>query len=159
MVIFGSIQLDNIVLGMKRDMGGAAAVMMSFWAAVRAGFKQNLHCLLCLAENMIGPEATKPDDIYTLLSGKTVEINNTDAEGRLVLADGVFYGHSILKVSFLLNFSLNLLWVLWKLMFQTYSCMFYLMEYKGNITFYSAPFHTLEFFNSTQSSHHFGIGP
>merc|ERR1711936_341972 len=45
----------------------------------------------CLAENSVGPEATRPDDVHTLYSGKTVEINNTDAEGRLVLADGVAF--------------------------------------------------------------------
>lgn len=43
---------------------------------------------------------SKPDDVITLLSGKTVEINNTDAEGRLVLADGVFYAKTVLKVRF-----------------------------------------------------------
>ena len=47
--------------------------------------------LLCLAENAIGPAAYKPDDVLTLHSGKTVEINNTDAEGRLLLADGCSY--------------------------------------------------------------------
>jgi probable aminopeptidase NPEPL1 len=45
--------------------------------------------VLCLAENAVGPDATRPDDILVMKSGKTVEINNTDAEGRLVLADGV----------------------------------------------------------------------
>ena len=47
--------------------------------------------MLCLAENAVGPKATRPDDIHTFYSGKTVEINNTDAEGRLVLGDGVAY--------------------------------------------------------------------
>ena len=75
--------------GMKADMGGAAAVTGAFFAAVRAGYGQNLHALLCLAENAIGPQAVRPDDIIKLYSGKTVEINNTDAEGRLVLGDGV----------------------------------------------------------------------
>lgn len=75
--------------GMKADMGGAAAVTGAFFAAVEAGYKENLHALLCLAENSIGPQAVRPDDIIKLYSGKTVEINNTDAEGRLVLGDGV----------------------------------------------------------------------
>jgi probable aminopeptidase NPEPL1 len=64
---------------MKRDMGGSAAVLCAFEAAVRAGFKDNLYALLAMAENAVGPEATRPDDIHTLYSGKTVEINNTDA--------------------------------------------------------------------------------
>ena len=77
--------------GMKVDMGGAAAVIGAFVAAVKAGAKDRIHALLCLAENAIGPEATRPDDILHMYSGKTVEVNNTDAEGRLVLADGVAY--------------------------------------------------------------------
>ena len=47
--------------------------------------------ILCLAENSVGPDAMRPDDVITLYSGKTIEVNNTDAEGRLVLADGVAY--------------------------------------------------------------------
>ena len=77
--------------GMKRDMGGAAAVLAAFEAAVRGGFPERLHAVLCLAENAIGPEAVRNDDILTMYSGKTIEVNNTDAEGRVVLADGVAY--------------------------------------------------------------------
>jgi len=75
--------------GMKHDMGGAAGLLGGFSAAVRLGAPQNLHLVLCLAENAIGPLAVRNDDILHLLSGKTVEINNSDAEGRVVLADGV----------------------------------------------------------------------
>jgi probable aminopeptidase NPEPL1 len=82
---------------MKIDMGGAAVCLASFLTLVKAGFRENLHCLLCIAENSVSPEANKPDDIITLLSGKTVEITNTDAEGRLVLADGVFYAKNTLN--------------------------------------------------------------
>jgi len=56
-----------------------------------------------LAENAVGPTATRPDDIHTLYSGKTVEINNTDAEGRLVLADGVAYAAKDLGCSVILD--------------------------------------------------------
>ena len=77
--------------GMKGDMGGAAAVLGAFTAAVRLGTRHRLHALLCLAENAVGPAAIRPDDILAMYSGKTVEVNNTDAEGRLVLADGVAY--------------------------------------------------------------------
>jgi len=86
-----SIKGKNGMPGMKRDMAGAAAMLGAFDAAVRAGFPDRLHLLLCLAENVIGPGAFRPDDILTMYAGKTVEINNTDAEGRLVLADGVAY--------------------------------------------------------------------
>ena len=86
--------------GMKRDMGGAAACFSAFSSIVEslqsghARLKQpysSIECILCLAENAIGSEAFKNDDILTLYSGLTVEVNNTDAEGRLVLADGVAY--------------------------------------------------------------------
>lgn len=89
---------------MKTDMGGAAAVFCGFIALLRSiqthnastnGSSYNhLHHLsvtLCLAENAIGPKAYRNDDILVLKSGKTVEVMNTDAEGRIVLADGVFY--------------------------------------------------------------------
>ena len=77
--------------GMKRDCGGAAGILGAFLVAVKAGFSESLHAIFCLAENAVGPKATKPDDIHTMYSGRTVEINNTDAEGRLVLADGVAF--------------------------------------------------------------------
>lgn len=77
--------------GMKTDMGGAAAVLAAFKAAVQLNVPHRVMALLCLAENSVGPEATRPDDILTMYSGRTVEVNNTDAEGRLVLADGVAY--------------------------------------------------------------------
>ncbi len=75
--------------GMKADMGGAAAVLGAFAVLARQKPRHRLSLVLCLAENAIGPAAYKPDDILTMHSGKTVEINNTDAEGRLLLADGV----------------------------------------------------------------------
>eukprot|EP00794_Sanderia_malayensis_P018577 gene18577-20440_t len=89
--------------GMKRDCGGAAGILGAFRAAVKAGFTENLHCVLCLAENAVGPLATRPDDIHTMYSGLTVEINNTDAEGRLVLADGVAYAAKDLKATIIVD--------------------------------------------------------
>ena len=86
---------------MKRDCGGAAGILGAFFLAVKQGFSQNLHAVFCLAENAVSDRATRPDDIHTLYSGKTVEINNTDAEGRLVLSDGVFYARKDLKVCLL----------------------------------------------------------
>ncbi|KAG1706031.1 putative aminopeptidase npepl1 [Phytophthora capsici] len=47
-----------------------------------------LHVVLCEAENSVGPESTRVDNVFVMYSGKTVEVNNTDAEGRLVLGDG-----------------------------------------------------------------------
>jgi probable aminopeptidase NPEPL1 len=75
--------------GMKGDMGGAGAVLGAFSAAASQGVGYAITAILCLAENAVGPDAQRPDDIITMKSGKTVELNNTDAEGRLVLGDGV----------------------------------------------------------------------
>jgi len=86
-----SMKEPTTMVGMKRDMGGAAAMLSAFEAMVHIGCRVPLHAILCVAENSVGPNATRPDDVHTMYSGKTVEINNTDAEGRLVLADGVSF--------------------------------------------------------------------
>ena len=70
-------------------MGGSAGMLGAFTAAVKMEPKHKLVLLLCIAENAIGPAAVRNDDILKMYSGKTVEINNSDAEGRLVLGDGV----------------------------------------------------------------------
>ncbi|XP_026989230.1 probable aminopeptidase NPEPL1 [Tachysurus fulvidraco] len=98
-----SIKSKSTMPGMKRDCGGAAAILGAFKATVKQGFKDNLHAVFCLAENAVGPTATRPDDIHTLYSGKTVEINNTDAEGRLVLSDGVVYASKDLSADIILD--------------------------------------------------------
>ncbi|KFW75539.1 putative aminopeptidase NPEPL1, partial [Manacus vitellinus] len=98
-----SIKGKTTMPGMKRDCGGAAAILGAFKATVKQGFKDNLHAVFCLAENAVGPRATRPDDIHVLYSGKTVEINNTDAEGRLILADGVAYACKDLGADIILD--------------------------------------------------------
>lgn len=85
-----SLKTKDGMPGMKMDMGGSAALLGAFFAAVAMGHEQHrIVLVLCVAENAIGPTAFRNDDILTMYSNKTVEINNTDAEGRLVLADGV----------------------------------------------------------------------
>ncbi|QAY71334.1 leucyl aminopeptidase [Xylanimonas protaetiae] len=74
---------------MTSDMSGAAAVLHTVVAAARLGLPVAVTGYLCLAENMPGGGATRPGDVLTMKSGKTVEITNTDAEGRLVMADGM----------------------------------------------------------------------
>ncbi|TXC89639.1 leucyl aminopeptidase [Streptomyces sp. ISID311] len=74
---------------MKCDMSGAAAVFAAVVAAARLGLKVNVTGWLALAENMPSGSATRPGDVLTMYSGKTVEVLNTDAEGRLVLADAL----------------------------------------------------------------------
>jgi len=82
--------------GMKDDMGGAGAVFSAFIAAVRMHADCELACVLCLADNAIGPRSQRNDDIVRMKSGLTIEINNTDAEGRLVLGDGVYHASALL---------------------------------------------------------------
>ena len=74
---------------MKCDMAGAAAVASAVFAAAALGLPVEISAYLCLAENMPGSSACRPGDVVTMRGGKTVELNNTDAEGRMVLADGL----------------------------------------------------------------------
>jgi len=76
---------------MKFDMSGAAVVCATFLSLVQKKSKINVVAVACLTENAIGGHATLTESVVTSMSGKTVEINNTDAEGRLVLADGITY--------------------------------------------------------------------
>jgi len=76
---------------MKYDMGGAASVLGTLKAVLELQLPINLVCLLACAENMPSGGATRPGDIVTTMSGQTVEILNTDAEGRLVLCDALTY--------------------------------------------------------------------
>lgn len=76
------------MLGMKTDMTGAATVLAATVAAARLGLDVRVTAWLALAENMPSGTATRPGDVLTLKNGTTVEVTNTDAEGRLVLGDG-----------------------------------------------------------------------
>ena len=76
---------------MKWDMGGAGAVVGAFKALAMRKAKANLVGICGLVENMPGGNAQRPGDVVTTMSGQTVEVINTDAEGRLVLADAVTY--------------------------------------------------------------------
>ena len=74
---------------MKTDMSGAAAVLNAVWAIAKLGIPVEILGITPLTENMPGGAALKPGDVFTARNGKTVEVLNTDAEGRLVLADGL----------------------------------------------------------------------
>lgn len=74
---------------MKEDMAGAAAVVQAMIAAARLGLPVQVSGFCALAENMIGAASMRPGDVQTMYDGTTVEIGNTDAEGRLVLADAL----------------------------------------------------------------------
>ena len=76
---------------MHLDKGGACAVMGALHGALSLNLKKNVVFVMAIAENAIGAEVYKPGDIIKSLKGHTVEIGNTDAEGRLVLADAITY--------------------------------------------------------------------
>jgi leucyl aminopeptidase len=76
---------------MKFDMSGAAAVIEAFAAVVELGLPVDLIAVVPSTENMPSGTAVKPGDVITQYNGKTVEVNNTDAEGRLILADALAY--------------------------------------------------------------------
>ena len=82
-----SIKPTDGMLTMKCDMAGAATVLGIMKAAVQFQVKHNLVAIIGLVENLISGDAFKLGDVLTARSGKTIEIHNTDAEGRLVLAD------------------------------------------------------------------------
>ncbi|MEM0514086.1 aminopeptidase PepB [Pseudoalteromonas sp. YIC-827] len=84
-----SIKPSEGMLTMKCDMGGAATVTAGLALAINRGLDKRVKLFLCCAENLISGHAYKLGDILTYKNGTTVEIVNTDAEGRLVLADGL----------------------------------------------------------------------
>lgn len=86
-----SLKPRTSMAGMKTDMGGAAAVLGAMEIVGELKPKQNVVAVIPSTDNMVNGDAFKPDDVITSLSGKTIEVTNTDAEGRLVLADGVTY--------------------------------------------------------------------
>lgn len=76
---------------MKYDMSGAAAVLGAMQAVARLRPRVNVVALVPTTENLLSGKATKPGDVLRMYSGKTVEVINTDAEGRLILADALAY--------------------------------------------------------------------
>jgi PepB aminopeptidase len=84
-----SIKASEGMVTMKCDMGGAATVTAALALAILQGLNKRVQLILCCAENLISGGAFKLGDILTYKNGVTVEIVNTDAEGRLVLADGL----------------------------------------------------------------------
>lgn len=86
-----NLKLAEHILDMKSDMAGAAAVVGALDAIARLRLPVEVHGLFGAVENMVSGHAFLPDDILQSRSGKTIEVNNTDAEGRLVLADLLDY--------------------------------------------------------------------
>ncbi|MCD6055128.1 MAG: Leucyl aminopeptidase [Gammaproteobacteria bacterium] len=86
-----SLKAPGAMISMKYDMAGGAAVFGAIKAASQLQLPINLVGIIAAVENMPSGEATRPEDVVTSLSGQTIEILNTDAEGRLVLCDAITY--------------------------------------------------------------------
>jgi leucyl aminopeptidase len=94
-----SLKTGSGMMGMKGDMGGAAAVIGTMRALAARKAKVNAVGVIALAENMPDGKAQRPDDVVKSMSGQTIEVLNTDAEGRLVLADALWYTQTTFKPS------------------------------------------------------------
>ena len=88
---------------MKYDMGGSGVVIGLMKALAGRKAKVNAVGVIALAENMPGSNAQRPSDVVTSMSGQTIEVLNTDAEGRLVLADALHYAHTRFKPQFIVD--------------------------------------------------------
>ena len=84
-----SLKPSSAMYGMHGDMGGAATVFGAFCAIVEAELPLNVILVIPSTDNMVSADSLKPGDVMTMLNGLTVEVNNTDAEGRLILADAL----------------------------------------------------------------------
>lgn len=98
-----SLKPTDGMLTMKCDMSGAATVLGAVKAAAELGLQVNVAAVAPVTENCIGSKSYKLGDVYRAYSGKTVEINNTDAEGRLVLADALAYAAKHLHPSCMID--------------------------------------------------------
>jgi len=90
-----SLKTPQSMPGMKVDMAGAAAVITAIESIARLDLKASVYAIVAATDNRIGDNAIVPDDILTAANGKTIEIISTDAEGRLTLADAVWYAQKI----------------------------------------------------------------
>jgi len=100
-----SLKPADYMVTMKSDKSGGSAVLGIMKAISEMNLPIEVHGFIGAVENMIGGDAYKPDDVLTAKNGKTIEIRNTDAEGRLVLADTLAYAQQEVKADYLFDFA------------------------------------------------------
>ena len=100
-----SLKPADYMVTMKSDKSGGSAVLGIMKAISEMNLPVEVHGFVGAVENMIGGDAYKPDDVLTAKNGKTIEIRNTDAEGRLVLADTLCYAQQEVKADYLFDFA------------------------------------------------------
>ncbi len=98
-----SLKPSDYMVTMKSDKSGASAALGIIRAAKKLELPVEIHAILGLAENMIDGNAYKPDDVLRAKNGKTIEVRNTDAEGRLVLADCLCYAQEKVEPDFIID--------------------------------------------------------
>lgn len=100
-----SLKPATSMVTMKMDKAGGCAVLGIMKAISELKLDIEVHAFIGAVENMIGGDAYKPDDVLVSRSGKTIEIRNTDAEGRLVLADVLTYAQDNVKADYIFDFA------------------------------------------------------
>jgi len=100
-----SLKPGDYMVTMKSDKSGGAAVLGIMKAVAEMNLPVEVHGFVGAVENMIGGDAYKPDDVLVAKNGKTIEIRNTDAEGRLVLADVLCYAQQEVQSDYLFDFA------------------------------------------------------
>ncbi|MDD5717776.1 MAG: leucyl aminopeptidase [Sulfuricurvum sp.] len=100
-----SLKAATSMVTMKMDKAGGCAVMGIIKAVSELGLDIEVHAFVGAVENMIGGNAYKPDDVLRAKNGKTIEVRNTDAEGRLVLADVLGYAQAKVKADYLFDYA------------------------------------------------------
>ncbi len=100
-----SLKPASSMVGMKLDKSGACAVLGIMKAVSALKLPVEVHGIIGAVENMIGADAYKPDDVLIAKNGKTIEVRNTDAEGRLVLADCLCYAQEKVKADYIFDYA------------------------------------------------------
>lgn len=101
-----SLKPSDFMVSMKSDKSGGCAVLGVMNTVAKLGLDIEVHGIVGAVENMIGGDAYKPDDVLTARNGTTIEVKNTDAEGRLVLADCLCYAQDEIKdIDYILDFA------------------------------------------------------
>ncbi len=100
-----SLKPSTSMVSMKLDKSGACAVLGIMKAVSELNIPVEVHGIIGAVENMIGGDAYKPDDVLTAKNGKTIEVRNTDAEGRLVLADCLCYAQEKIQADYIFDYA------------------------------------------------------
>ena len=123
-----SLKVGGSMVGMKMDKSGSATVLGIMNTVADLGMEVEVHAFLAMVENMIGGDAYKPDDVLIAKDGTSIEVQNTDAEGRLVLADTLVYAQENVNADYIFDYAT-----------LTGACVVALGEYTTGVMGHSTP--------------------